>query len=281
MLPQPAQCGQRGDQIADVIQLNRKDALDFVVAEQRLAGADQPRRLSIGAVFVGQLGQPGAEVGIACRVERPPLLGEVACIEYVGDIRTARELMVDQLGMRRIDNRQTRLPGSQTEIYIVVDYRMRLIEPAESVKHVAAHQHAGAGDGCDVPLGQGQPEVAGIVLGQEPEGMAACSERGQEYPGMLDLAIGIEQLRRRQRQPPAVGHAPARHPASPPRWISISSFRNSRYCPVVCRAARLLKRDQLNASGIATTLSARLRISFLYFGRFDGILSMQMISKLR
>ncbi len=195
MLPQPAQRGQRGDQVANVIQLHRKDAFDFVTAEQRLAGADQSGRLGIGAVFVGQLGQPGAEVGIARRVERPPLFGEMACVEYVVDIRTARELMVDQLGVRRIDNRQTRLPGSQTEIYIIVEHRMRLIEPAETVKHVAAHQHAGAGDGCDVPLGQGQSEVAGIVLGQEPKGMAACAERGQEYPGMLDLAVGIEQLR--------------------------------------------------------------------------------------
>jgi hypothetical protein len=55
------------------------------------------------------------------------------------DIRTARELMVDQLGVRRIDNRQTCLPGSQTEIYIIVDHRMRLVEPAESVEYVAAH----------------------------------------------------------------------------------------------------------------------------------------------
>ncbi len=119
----------------------------------------------------------------------------MAGIEHVLHIRAARHLVVDQLRVRRIHNRQARLPGPQAEIHVVVDDLVRLVEPADAIEDVAAHQHAGTGDSRDIPLRERQAEITRIVLGQESKRMAAGAERGQKYPGMLDLAVRIEQLR--------------------------------------------------------------------------------------
>jgi hypothetical protein len=80
-----------------MVQLHRQHALDLVNAEQRPAGADQPSGLGVGAILVGELGQPGAEVWIDGRIQRPPLFGEMAGVVDVLDIGAACQLVVDQL----------------------------------------------------------------------------------------------------------------------------------------------------------------------------------------
>ena len=63
-----------------------------------------------------------------------------------------------------------------------------------------------------------------------------------------------------------------------PSTISTSSLRNNRNSPSQAAAATLLKRDQLNASGMSTTLSAFCSSQAFHRISVSGMLSMQTIS---
>ena len=101
---------------------------------------------------------------------------------------------MDELGERRVDALQAALMDLKAEIEVVVDDRMRLVEAAEIPERLGADQHAGAGHGDHVALGERKAEIAGIVGGREAEGMARQRPPGQKHPGMLHLAVGVKEL---------------------------------------------------------------------------------------
>ena len=90
------------------------------------------------------------------------------------------------------------------------------IEPAELQKPLGRREQAGPGDRGNVAGGVREPEVADRLVRQAMEVVIGEPVvRADDHPGMLQLAVGIEQLGADGAD--AVDGQPARHLFEPPR----------------------------------------------------------------
>ena len=116
-----------------------------------------------------------------------PYSSKVSC-----DFGAARHLVMDERGVRCVDDPQAGAPHAQAKVEVVVDDRVTLVETADFVERRAPHQQAGAGQARDVALRCGQTEAADILALGEPKGVPPVAVV-QKQAGVLDAAVGIEQ----------------------------------------------------------------------------------------
>ena len=118
----------------------------------------------------------------------------------------------------------------------------------------APRQHAGAGHGETLRGRQSQTEIAGIASPCEAKCMAAALRR-QKDAGVLHAAVGIKRAGADDADLRPLLHVPAARRASRVDDLDVVIEEQQEFATRF-PAARLLKRDQLNASSIAITWSA-------------------------
>jgi hypothetical protein len=192
--PQLADRREGGDEIPDMVELHRQDPGDAAFRQTRSTGEHQPGRLMIGTEVVVLLEQIRVKERIALGEQLAPRLLEGAEIARILELGPACELVVNELRIRRVDHVLAGVEHPQAVVEVVVDHIMRLVEASQCFEAGPPHQHAGPSDACHVALHHREPEIAGVVFGEEAEGVARTALRGQENTRMLHLAVGIEEL---------------------------------------------------------------------------------------
>src|SRR5260370_24612542 len=102
--------------------------------------------------------------------------------------------MMDQAAERRIDHPQSRSPTSESEIHVVVDDTVRLIEAAKSIEYLAAHEHAGSSHRDDIALRQGLAERPRVLGWSEAE-CVPPNRAVEEHAGVLDRVCRVQKQR--------------------------------------------------------------------------------------
>lgn len=103
-------------------------------------------------------------------------------------------LLVDQLAERCVDDAVTGLPKSEAEVNVVVGDRERAVEPAEGVEDLLADHHAGTGHRAVVAEHLGLAEVAGLIAGQEAEGVPSDpATESHDDAGVLHPPVGVQE----------------------------------------------------------------------------------------
>src|SRR5579863_4100557 len=96
-------------------------------------------------------------------------------VKRVRKFGAASHLVMDERGVRRIDDSQARAPHLQANVEVIVDDRMALVESTDLFERGASHKDAGAGHGSDIALRGGDPKRTNLVAFTKAECMTCVA----------------------------------------------------------------------------------------------------------
>ena len=103
---------------------------------------------------------------------------------------------MQQLRKRRADHAQTSRAHTQADVDIVVgNGQVVLLEPADSVEHLAPHRHAGAGHRGHAARVAQHAAIAWVIARRTAQQMRCHRAGPQRQAGVLHRAVRIQQPR--------------------------------------------------------------------------------------